>query len=193
MTLVLASSSAIRRTMLEAAGVEHETEAPGINEAAAKAAAGDPGALALELAEAKATAVSARRPGDWVIGSDSVVSVGGRLFDKPADRGQAAEHLRAFSAQALTLSSAVALARRGDVDWSHCESATLRVRELSEEFITQYLDREWPAVSHCVGAFRIEGPGVQLFDRIDGDHFTILGMPLLPLLHALRERGLVAA
>ena len=191
MTLVLASSSAIRRAMLDAAGVAHDVEAPGIDEAAAKASSREPAALAVELSEAKAAAVSARRTGDWVIGSDSVVSVGGRLFDKPADRGQAAEHLRAFSGQAVRLTSAVALARDGEVDWRHHETATLQVRELSEDFIAGYLDREWPAVSHCVGVFRLEGPGVQLFERIDGDHFTILGMPLLPLLGALRERGLL--
>ena len=193
MPLVLASSSAIRRAMLEAVEVEFETEPADIDEAAAKAFGGEPAALALELAKAKAAAVSARRPADWVVGSDSVVSVGGRTFDKPADRGQAAEHLRMFSGREMRLTSAVALARDGDIDWSHCETATLQVRELSEQFIAGYLEREWPAVSHCVGVFRMEGPGVQLFERIDGDHFTILGMPLLPLLGALRERGLMAA
>jgi septum formation protein len=192
-SLVLASSSAIRRAMLEAVGVEHETEAADIDEAAAKGRAGEPAELALELAAAKAVAVSARRPSEWVVGSDSVVSVGGRMFDKPADVGQAAEHLRAFSGQPMQLTSAVALARNGEVDWSHCEGATLKVRDLSEGFIADYLEREWPAVSHCVGVFRIEGPGVQLFESIDGDYFTILGMPLLPLLGALRERGLLVA
>ena len=177
--------------MLEAAGVAHDVEAPGIDETAAKARGGEPAALAVELAQAKAAAVSARRISDWVIGSDSVVSVGGRLFDKPADRGQAAEHLRAFSGQAMQLTSAVALARGGAVDWSHHEAATLNVRDLSDEFIAGYLDREWPAVSYCVGVFRLEGPGVQLFTSIEGDHFTILGMPLLPLLGALRTRGLL--
>ncbi|MBA3510438.1 Maf family nucleotide pyrophosphatase [Sphingomonas sp.] len=193
MTLVLASSSAIRRAMLEAAGIEHQTEAPDVDEAALKADCGDPAALAVELAGAKAAAVSARRPDDWVIGSDSIVSVDGRMFDKPSDRGQAAEHLRLFSGRQMQLTSAVALARGGDVDWSHCQSATLAVRALSEEFIAGYLEREWPAVSNCVGVFRLEGPGVQLFESIEGDHFTVLGMPLLPLLGALRERGLVAA
>jgi septum formation protein len=179
--------------MLEAAGVEHETVAAGIDETAVKARLNDSAALALELAKAKAVAVSAERPSDWVIGSDSVVSVGGRIFDKPADRSQAAGHLRLFSGQAMHLTSAVALARGGTVDWSHCDTASLHVRELSDAFIDAYLDREWPAVSHCVGVFRIEGPGVQLFNRIEGDHFTIMGMPLIPLLQALRERGLLVA
>jgi len=190
---VLASSSAIRRAMLEAAGVEHDAIAAGIDEAAVKARLSDPAAVALELAKAKAAAVSAARPQDWVIGSDSVVSSDGRMFDKPADRQQAADHLRLFSGNTMQLTSAVALARGGAVDWSHCESATLHVRELSDSFIEKYLAREWPDVSYCVGVFRIEGLGVQLFNRIEGDHFTILGMPLIPLLGALRERGVIAA
>ena len=179
--------------MLEAAGVEHEAVAAGVDEAAVKARAADPSGLAIELAQAKATAVSSKRPDDWVIGSDSVASVHGRMFDKPADREQAAEHLRGFSGKTMRLTSAVALARGGAVDWSHCDTATLRFRDLSEEFIAGYLDREWPQVSSCVGVFRIEGPGVQLFDRVEGDHFTILGMPLLPLLQALRDRALIRA
>lgn len=193
MPLVLASSSAIRRAMLAAAGVDHVAVPSTIDESAAKARLDDPAALALELAAAKAAAVSAGRPDDWVIGSDSLVGVGGRLFGKPGDRAQAAEHLRLFSGRAMTLTSAVALARGGAVDWSHCDHATLHVRALSDAFIASYLDSEWPAVSHCVGVFRLEGPGVQLFDRIDGDFFTILGMPLLPLLGALRERGALQA
>jgi septum formation protein len=181
--------------MLEAAGVEFDVEAPGIDEAALKA--GPWSSLTDDLAEglasAKALNVSLGRAGDWVIGSDSVVNAGGRMFGKPQSRSQAADHLRAFSGQDMQLTSAVALARDGRVDWSHCETATLRVRELSDDFIAGYLDREWPAVSHCVGVFRLEGPGVQLFDSIDGDHFTILGMPLLPLLGALRERRLLSS
>ena len=164
------------------------------DEAAAKARLGnDPAALALELARTKAGAISARHPEDWVIGSDSVVASGGRLFDKPRDREQAAEHLRLFSGNRMELVSAVALARGGATDWSHCQTATLQVRKLSDGFIDHYLDREWPAVAHCVGVFRLEGPGVQLFEAIDGDHFTILGMPLLALLGALRERGVLPA
>ncbi|MEO6256740.1 MAG: Maf family nucleotide pyrophosphatase [Sphingomicrobium sp.] len=193
MPIVLASSSAIRHAMLDAAGVDHVVVAAGIDEAALKSRLDDPAAVALALAGAKAVAVSAARPQDWVIGSDSVVSVAGRMFDKPADRDQAAEHLRLFSGQAMVLTSAVALARAGTVDWSDCDSASLHVRDLSDRFIEEYLSREWPAVSFCVGVFRIEGPGVQLFSSIDGDHFTILGLPLLPLLAALRERGLIVS
>ena len=194
MPLLLASSSAIRRQMLDAAGIRHAAMPANIDEAALKATLGDdPMTVSVELAKAKAIAVSAHHPDDWVIGSDSVVSVTGRLFDKPASRQAAAEHLRCFSGKPMQLTSAVALARRGAVDWSHGESATLHVRDLSEEFIAFYLDLEWPAVSHCVGVFRLEGPGVQLFEVIEGDHFTILGMPLLPLLCALRARAIIAA
>ncbi|MEO8176115.1 MAG: Maf family nucleotide pyrophosphatase [Sphingomicrobium sp.] len=192
MRIVLASSSAIRHAMLDAAGVAHEVVAAGIDEAALKARLDDPAEVAVALARAKAVAVSAERPQDWVIGSDSVVSVAGRLFDKPADRVQAAEHLRLFSGRTMHLTSAVALARGGAAEWGACQSASLHVRELSDRFIEDYLEREWPAVSYCVGVFRIEGPGVQLFTSIEGDHFTILGMPLLPLLKALRERGVIA-
>ena len=194
MPLLLASSSAIRRAMLDAAGVEYEALAAGVDEASVKARLGDdPAALALELAKAKAEAISALRPDQWVIGSDSAVSVSGRLFDKPATREDAEEHLRLFSGQPMQVVSAVALARGGDTDWAHCESATLHVRTLSDDFIADYLRREWPAVSYCVGVFRLEGPGVQLFERIEGDYFTILGMPLLPLLSALRDRAIIAA
>jgi len=191
--IVLASSSAIRRAMLEAAGVEFEVAAPQIDEAALKAEALLIDDLASDLAQAKALSVSEGRLDDWVIGSDSVVSVQGRLFDKPADRDQAAEHLRFFSGKTIQLTSAAALARGGAVDWTHAQTAALEVRPLSDQFIAGYLDREWPAVSYCVGVFRIEGPGVQLFSSIEGDHFTILGMPLIPLLEALRERGMMPA
>ncbi len=191
MTLVLASASAIRRQMLEHAGVDFAIAPANIDESQAKAMHRDPAAVCLALAEAKAMEASRVRPGEWVIGSDSVVSVDGRLFDKPGGREQAAEHLRHFSGKTMVLSSAVALARDGAVDWSFGDNATLHVRALSEQFIADYLDAEWPDVSYCVGVFRLEGRGVQLFDTIDGSYFTILGMPLLPLLEALRRHGLL--
>ena len=191
MTLVLASSSAIRRQMLEQAGVQFESVPANIDESAEKARRDDPGTLATALARAKALAVSADRPGDWVIGSDSVASVDGRLFEKPRDRTQAAEHLRFFSGKKMALTSAAALVCDGAVGWSFCDSARLQLRSLSEDFIQTYLDAEWPEVGYCVGVFRLEGRGVQLFDRIEGSFFTILGMPLLPLLGALRDRGVL--
>jgi septum formation protein len=191
LALILASSSVIRRQMLDSGGVEYEAVPSSVDETAVKAGSDCPDAIALALAEAKALDVSVARADDWVIGGDSVVSVRGRLFDKPASREQAAEHLRFFAGKPMTLTSAVALARGGRVDWSHVESAELQVRPLSDEFIAAYLDAEWPDVGYCVGVFRLEGRGVQLFSSIDGDYFTILGMPLVPLLGALRERGLL--
>lgn len=187
MPLILASTSPIRRRMLDAAGVRYEAMKPEVDEQELKLGLHDPKEIALGLATAKAVSVL----GEWVIGSDSVVSVGGRPFDKPTDHVQAAEHLRFFSGKVMELTSAVALARNGEVDWSHTETASLAVRPLSEDFIQSYLDVEWPEVGYCVGVFRMEGRGVQLFDRVDGDHFTILGMPLVPLLGALRKRGLL--
>ena len=190
MPLILASTSLIRRQMLDAAGVEYEAVKPDVDEAAVKARLTDAEEIAAELAGIKACSVPDK---DWIIGSDSVVSVAGHLFDKPASRDQAAEHLRLFSGKAMKLTSAVALARSGTLDWRHVETAVLQVRDLSKSFIADYLDAEWPEVGYCVGVFRLEGRGVQLFERIEGDHFTILGMPLLPLLGALRARGLVPA
>lgn len=177
--------------MLEAADVDFSARASSVDEAAFKERFGNPARLASELASAKALDVSSGSGDAWVIGSDSVVSVDGRLFDKPRSREDAAEHLRIFSRRTMELTSAVALARRGRVDWAHGETARLHVRSLSEPFITAYLDKEWPEVGYCVGVFRIEARGVQLFDRIEGDHFAILGMPLVPLLGALRVRGLL--
>lgn len=189
MGLILASTSAIRRRMLDAAGVAHVAVKPGVDEAEAKARLTNPAQIAAELAAAKACSVAG--DDDWVIGSDSVVAVAGRVFDKPRDRAEAVEHLRFFSGQPMHLTSAVALAHRGLVDWAHGETAILHVRPLSDAFIEEYLEAEWPEVGYTVGVFRLEGRGVQLFDSIEGDYFTILGMPLIPLLSALRGRGLL--
>ena len=190
MALILASTSPIRKAMLEDAGLSFEAVVPEVDESALKAGS-DAKSTARLLAEAKALAVSKRLPNDWVIGSDSIVSVDGRLFDKPRDRVEAGDHLRAFSGKPMVLTSAVALARGREVDWSVGDTATLHVRILSDAFIASYLNAEWPEVGYCVGVFRMEGRGVQLFDSIEGSHFTILGMPLLPLLGALRARGLI--
>lgn len=191
MPLVLASSSPIRRALLDQAGVACEVVPPMVDEVGIEAAhAGQDFELALALAEAKAVEVSRRRD-DWVIGGDSVISVEGRRFAKPASREEAAEHLRFFSGRAMRLVSAVALARGGATEWNHIADAVLHVRSLGEEFIEAYLDAEWPEVAYCVGVFRMEGRGVTLFDQVEGDHFTILGLPLLPLLGALREYGLM--
>jgi septum formation protein len=187
--LILASTSAIRRHMLDAAGVDFEAAKPQVDEDELKLGVHHAREIAERLASAKALSI----PGDWVIGSDSIVSSAGRLFNKPRDKREAAEHLHFFSGKQMQLTSAVALARGATLDWSHVETAKLFVRPLSDRFIADYLDAEWPEVGYTVGVFRLEGRGVQLFDRIEGDHFTILGMPLVPLLGALRERGLVTA
>lgn len=192
MELVLASTSPIRGTLLANAGLAYAAEPPGVDESSVKAGFdGDDPALATRLAEAKALAVSERHPDALVIGSDSLVSVDGRRFDKPAGQESAAEHLRFFSGKTMNLTSAVVLARNGITEWQHASEARLKVRRLSEAFIADYLEADWPEVSYCVGVFRLEGPGVQMFDSIEGDHFTILGLPLLPLLGALRERGIL--
>ena len=194
MDLILASTSPIRGTLLANAAVAYAAEAPGVDEAAIKAGfAGDDAALTVALGEAKAGAVSKRHPRALVIGSDSLISVEGRRFDKPAGRETAAEHLRFFSGKAMQLASSAVLVQDGETVWSHASRATLTVRPLSEAFIQNYLDADWPEVSYCVGVFRLEGPGVQLFETIEGDHFTILGLPLLPLLGALREQGALAS
>lgn len=198
--IVLASQSASRRAMLEAAGIAFEAIPAHLDERAIEAelAGHSPAALAQALAEAKALAVSAQcsapgAPGRLVLGSDSLVVVRGRRFDKPRDKEEAAEHLRFFSGNEMELHSAAALVRDGNVVWSEARLARLHVRPLSERFIAHYLDREWPMVAGCVGVFRLEAMGVQLFSAIEGDSFTVLGMPLLLVLEALRQEGVLPA
>lgn len=195
MTLVLASNSATRRAMLDQCGIAHEAVGADVDERAVEAGLGDasPAEIAMALAEAKALAVSAMRPDALVLGGDSVVTVAGRRFDKPEHREDAANHLRFFSGKALNLCSAAVLARGPGVVERVVDSAELRVRDLSEGFIADYLEREWPAVGRSVGVFRIEALGPLLFDEVRGDHFTILGMPLLGVLGALRRQGAIAA
>ena len=177
--------------MLNAAGIAHEAILARIDERALEAGLGDVDAagVALALARAKALAVSGDVPGRLVLGSDSLVVCAGRRFDKPASRGEAAAHLAAFSGQVMELTSAAALARDGAVLWCHAETARLHVRKLAGAFIEAYLEAEWPDVGACVGVFRIEGLGVHLFERIEGDYHTVLGMPLLAVLGVLREQG----
>lgn len=195
--LILASKSASRRAMLDAARVVYEAIPANIDERAVEAglSGAAPGAVAEALSVAKATAVAGLHHGALVLGSDSLVVAGGRRFDKPRSADEAAEHLRFFSGTVMELHSAAALVRANAAgvgcEWSYASVARLHVRALSDDFIAHYLTLEWPAISHTVGAFRIEGPGVQLFDQIDGDQFTVLGMPLLPLLGALREAGVL--
>ena len=198
MKFVLASQSASRRAMLTAAGVAFEAVAAPVDEAAVKQALLAQGAPARDIADAlaelKALKGAALVPDALVLGSDSiVVPPDGGLLDKPATRAAAAEHLRRLSGGVATLLSAAVIAEGGRPVWRHVATARLTVRSLSAGFIEDYLDAEWPAIAGCVGAFRIEGPGVQLFDRVEGDHFTILGMPLLAVLSYLRTRGVLAS
>ncbi|WP_326523709.1 Maf family protein [Sphingomonas sp.] len=196
MRLILASGSASRRAMLEAAGVPFAVERPHVDEDAAKASLSAAQTLARDvadaLAELKAVKVSARDPQALVLGSDSIVALDdGTLLDKPASREEAEEHLRRMSGKRHRLHSAAVIAEGGRAVWREVDTATLFVRPLSDGFIRSYLDVEWPAISGCVGCFRIEGPGAQLFGRIDGSQFTVLGLPLLPVLDYLRVRGVL--
>ncbi len=196
--IILASGSASRRAMLAAAGVAFEIEAPRVDEEMAKASLRAEGidarGLADALAELKALAVSRRRPGRLVIGSDSIVALAdGEMLDKPADRETAAAQLRRMRGGRHKLISAVVAARDGVAVWRFVDTATLHVRDFSEAFLESYLDAEWPAIAGCVGCFRIEGLGVQIFAKVEGSQFTILGMPLLPLLGWLRDIGEMAA
>jgi len=193
--LILASKSSSRREMLDAAGVTYEAipadvDERGIEEALKNAT---PPEIAEALSVAKAAALATLHPDRLVLGSDSLVVVEGQRFDKPTSRENAAEHLRFFSGKPLELHSAAALVRGDTCVWSASSQALLHVRELSDAFIEHYLDTEWPEVGFTVGVFRIEAMGVQLFDRMEGDQFTILGMPLLPVLDALREEGVLLA
>ena len=194
-TLILASKSASRRSMLDAAGVDYEAIPAEVNERAVEAGlkGASPPEIAEALSVAKAAALVSDYPERLILGSDSLVVVEGDRFDKPTSRENAAEHLRFFSGKVLELHSAAALVRDNTCEWSHADVARLQVRELSDAFIEHYLDCEWPAVESTVGVFRIEAMGVQLFDSIEGDQFTVLGMPLLAVLGALREHGVILA
>ncbi|CAN5364833.1 nucleoside triphosphate pyrophosphatase [soil metagenome] len=196
--LILASQSASRRAMLAAAGVPFEAVAAGVDEESAKASLRAEGLatrdLADALAELKALRVSQRNPQALVLGSDSMVELDdGSMLDKPVSRENAAEHLRRLSGRRHDLVSAAVIAEGGRAVWRVVDRARMHVRTLSEDFIAQYLDAEWPAISGCVGCYRIEGPGAQLFSRIEGSQFTVLGMPLLQVLDYLRVRGVMTA
>lgn len=188
---ILASKSASRRAMLTAAGLTYDVRPADVDERAIEQALADvaPRMVALALADAKALAVSETSGDALVLGSDSLAVVDGRRFDKPTSRENAAEHLRFFSGRQMELHSAAALARGGAILWSRAEVAKLSIRHLDEAFIARYLDAEWPEVAGCVGVFRVEGLGINLFTSIEGSHFTVLGMPLLPVLDALRYHG----
>ncbi len=198
MRLILASQSASRRALLAAAGVPHEAMAAGVDEDALKAglkADGHDGrALADALAEFKATKLSLRNPGALVLGCDSTVQAeDSSLIDKAESREQAAAQLRMLRGATHRLHSAAVICQAGSPVWRHVDRAKLTMRDFSDDFLEAYLDAEWPAIGGCVGGYRLEGPGVQLFSKIEGSHFTILGLPLLPLLDYCRIRGVMPA
>ena len=190
--LVLASTSATRRLLLENAGVTVETQSPGVNERALETADREPRDIARRLAAEKALAVSRLRPERLVLGADQTLACEGRLFHKPADRAAAHGQLMALSGRTHILHSAFALAQNGIVVHEAVENARMTMRPMSPSNIEAYLDYAGDGALQSVGAYQVEGTGIHLFERIEGDHSTILGLPLIPLLAALRTGGLLA-
>ncbi len=191
--LILASQSRTREILLANAGIPFDAVPARIDERAVQRDSGlsAPGDIAGLLAREKACFISSRSPGRYVIGADQTLALGNRLFSKPAGRAQAADQLQLLAGQTHELHSAVAVARDGKVLFSEVSVARMTMRPLSGEEIRTYLDAAGDAVTTSVGAYQLEGLGVHLFERIEGDHFTILGLPLLPLLAFLRGQGLL--
>jgi septum formation protein len=195
MKLVLASTSRIRAELLTRAGLVFDALRPEIDENALKASAKllAPADLARSLAASKAVSVANRRPEAMVIGADQVLNLEGKAFDKPGSRDEARAHLLHLRGRCHALETAVCCVRGGDTLWQHLGRARLTMRNFSEAFLDDYLERMGPEVMTSVGAYKLEGLGAQLFEAIDGDYFTILGLPLLPLLGFLRRQGALAA
>lgn len=193
MTLILASSSPFRADILRNAGIAFAVEAAKIDERSVEVpllgSGASPENVAEILAEAKALEVSGRFPNSLVLGCDQTLSLGDELFHKPADMEGARRHLLKLSGQTHELNSALVLARSGKAIWRHVSIARLTMRRLSPQFIGKHLARVGDKVLKSVGAYQYEGEGIQLFDKIEGDYFTIIGLPLLPLLGALRADG----
>jgi len=189
--LVLASRSKPRRAMLEAAGIPIEVSIPDLDERAVEATAGrrSPKDVAVLLACEKAKAVMRLMPHRLVVGADQTLALGERRFDKPRNRTTAREQLMTLAGKTHHLHSAVALVRNGQILFAGAETASLTFRNLSGSFLDSYLDAAGGAVLDSVGAYQLEKLGIHLFDRIEGDHFTILGLPLFKLLDALRRTG----
>lgn len=191
--LILASASAARLALLRGAGLVLDAIPAPIDEEAAKeslrAEGADPETLASALAELKAAAVSTRHPGTLVIGGDQVLELEGRMFDKPANPAAARDQLLALRGRTHRLVSAAVLTRDGARLWHAVQSVRMTMRDFSTDFLDAYLEAAGDSVCGSVGAYRLEGIGAQLFERIEGDYFTVLGLPLLPLLEALRAQG----
>jgi nucleoside triphosphate pyrophosphatase len=192
--LILASQSSARKMLLANAGLEFKAVAADIDERGIQSASAlsNPREIALLLAREKAKSVSAGTPGSYVIGADQTLALGNRLFNKPAGRAQALAQLRDLAGSSHELNSAVAVARDGQIVFEDVSIARMTMRELSDDKLSAYLDAAGDAVTTSVGAYQLEGLGIHLFERIEGDHFTILGLPLLPLLAFLRRERLVA-
>ena len=194
--VILASGSESRRRLLANAGVLAESVRPNVDEDAAKQTFRADGMRvsdqAMQLAELKAVKVSSRRDG-LIIGGDQMLNLGGEPMDKPADMAEAANHLRRFSGKSHTLETAIVIAEGGKPVWRHLTAPKLTVRPLDEAFISSYLQASGADILSTVGAYKLEGLGAQLFSRIEGDYFSILGLPLLPLLDYLRVRGVIRA
>jgi septum formation protein len=189
--LLLASRSKVRRALLTAAGIPVEVRAADLDERAieAGAAGSEPAAIAALLAREKARSVGRAHPARLVLGADQVLALGGERFAKPPDRAAALTQLRALSGRVHALHSAVACVQNGAVVFEHVSAAQLTMRTLSEQFLDVYLDAAGDAATESVGAYQLEGLGSLLFERIEGDYFAILGLPLLEVLHFLRRRG----
>jgi len=192
--LILASQSVARQMLLAQAGIAFETIPADLDERALQQASGLSSGqeIAALLARAKAVSVSSEHAGRLVVGADQTLSLGEQLFSKPPGRAQAAEQLRALAGRTHELHSAVAAACDGEVLFADVVTARMTMRPLSEASISAYLDEAGDAVATSVGAYQLEGLGAHLFERVDGDHFTVLGLPLLPLLTFLRSRRLLA-
>ena len=193
--LVLASKSKVRREVLEAAGIPVEVASADIDERGIEARSGlsDPGEVAKLLAREKARAVAQAKPGRLVLGADQTLALAERRFSKAADRAGAREQLKALRGNTHALHSAVAVLRGGEVLYEHVAVARLTMRAFSDGFLDAYLDEVGDAAMASVGGYQLEGRGAQLFERVEGDHFTVLGMPLLPLLDWLRGAKLMDA
>ena len=193
--LILASQSSARKMLLKNAGLDFASVTADIDERGIQAASklSNPREISLLLAREKAAAVSAHHAGSYVIGADQTLALGDRLFNKPADRAQAMAQLRDLAGKSHELNSAVAVARDGKIVFEDVSVARMTMRQLTEAELSAYLDAAGEAVTTSVGAYQLEGLGIHLFERIEGDQFTILGLPLLPLLAFLRRERLVAA
>ena len=191
--IILASTSITRQTMLSNAGLVFNASSPGVDERALLAAnpLWQPEEIALQRAEAKALDVSQRNSGALVIGADQVLALGDTIYGKPRDRLHCLEQLRALRGQTHELITAVVLARNGETLWMHCDKARLTMRNYSDEFLENYLNAIGDDCTTSVGGYKIEGPGAQLFKSVSGDHFTILGLPLIPLLEKMRDLGVI--